>query len=141
MRLEVDPALAKLLDSIKAKEPTIYGRGHAETVRFLAEYYTKHKPLEELIDDLRIRMTRYLLDIDEKMQQSLERVFPKALANVISTILLSTPKETPNSQKRDPDVEPGSQEQDAEKTQTAESTPEIYSSRRHSRAVRRTVQP
>lgn len=88
MRLEVDDGLAKLLDSIKRKEPSIYGRGHVETVRFLTNYYGHHKPLRKLHEDLELNLTHFLENLDQNIKGSLERVFPKSLAKAISNILL-----------------------------------------------------
>lgn len=87
MRIEVDRELAKLLDQVKMKEPTIYGRGHVETVRFLANYYVQHKPLQKLIEDLELNFTRFLENLNPNLERSLERVIPKALATTLTRIL------------------------------------------------------
>ncbi|RLG89684.1 MAG: hypothetical protein DRO36_07370 [Candidatus Hecatellales archaeon] len=50
MRIEIDRDLERLLDEIKRREWRIGGRGHSETVRFLAHYYLQHKAIEEIID-------------------------------------------------------------------------------------------
>lgn len=86
-RLEVDNGLAKLLDEIKKNEPSIYGRGHAETVRFLANYYTYHKPLEQLTEDLDWTLTHFLENLTLTIEASLELVLPKAFAQTITNIL------------------------------------------------------
>jgi len=86
-RLEVDDGLAKLLDGIKKKEPSIYGRGHAETVRFLANYYAHHRPLEQLNEDLKLNLTRFLENLNANIESGLERVLPKAFAQTITNIL------------------------------------------------------
>lgn len=87
MRIEVDKQLAKLLDAVKAKEPSVYGRGHVETIRFLANYYEQHKPLQKLTEELKTNITNFLDALDGKIEQSLERVFPKAMAQTITNIL------------------------------------------------------
>jgi len=87
MRLEVDDGLAKLLDGIKKKEPSIYGRGHAETVRFLANYYAHHRPLEQLHEDLELNLTHFLENLNQNIESGLERALPKAFAQAISNIL------------------------------------------------------
>jgi len=50
MRIEIDRDLERLLDEIKRRE-WIGGRGHGETVRFLAHYYLQHKAVEEILDE------------------------------------------------------------------------------------------
>jgi hypothetical protein len=87
VRIELDKQLAKLLDAVKAKEPSVYGRGHVETVRFLANYYIQHKPFEKLIEDFKINTTEFMDTFDDKLEASLEKVFPKALAQFITNIL------------------------------------------------------
>jgi len=87
MRLEVDNGLAKMLDEIKKKEPSIYGRGHAETVRFLANYYVHHRPLEQLHEDLELNLTHFLENLNQNIESGLEHVLPKAFAQAISNIL------------------------------------------------------
>jgi hypothetical protein len=99
MRIEIDKGLAKLLDGIKAKEPSIYGRGHVETVRFLATYYEHHKPLQQLQEDLELNLTHFLENLNANVERSLETVFPKALAQTISNILtLSKDEKQPDGQ-------------------------------------------
>ena len=87
MRIEIDKQLAKLLDTIKAKEPSVYGRGHVETVRFLANYYLQHKPFEKLLDDFKVNTTEFMNAFNNKIEASLEQVFPKAFAQAITNIL------------------------------------------------------
>jgi hypothetical protein len=87
LRIELDKQLAKLLDAVKAKEPSVYGRGHVETVRFLTNYYLQHKPFEKLLEDFKINTTEFMDAFDNKIEVSLEKVFPKALAQAITNIL------------------------------------------------------
>jgi hypothetical protein len=87
VRIEIDKQLAKLLDAVKAKEPSVYGRGHVETVRFLANYYSQHKPFEKLLEDFKVDTTEFMDTFDNKLEASLEQVFPKALAQFITNIL------------------------------------------------------
>jgi sulfur relay (sulfurtransferase) DsrC/TusE family protein len=87
MRIEIDSGLEKLLGDVKKKEPSIYGRGHVETVRFLANYYLQHKPLEVLREEIRTNVTNALDDLEGNIERSLQKVFPKALAQTISNIL------------------------------------------------------
>lgn len=90
MRLEVDRELGKILDEIKKKEHSIYGRGHVETVRFLAKYYDQHKPLQQLTEDLEINLTHFLENLNPNIERSLDVVFRKALSNVISNVLVES---------------------------------------------------
>jgi hypothetical protein len=87
LRIEVDKELEKLLGQIKVREPVIYGRGHVETVRFLANYYKQHKPLQELSEDLKLDLTHFLEDFNMNLERSLENVIPKALASTLMRIL------------------------------------------------------
>lgn len=86
MRIEIDEELLKLLDEIKRLEPTIYGRGHSETVRYLANYYRVHEPVEALIDDLKRLFQNYVELIDKKIEASIERAFLKAMQHVVTNI-------------------------------------------------------
>jgi len=88
VRIEIDSDLQRALDQLKAKEPTISGsRGYVETVRFLADYYTRHKPLQQLLEDLELNLTHFLENLNSNIERSLTRVFPKALAQTITNIL------------------------------------------------------
>jgi hypothetical protein len=87
MRIEVDSGLEKLLAQVKEKELGIYGRGHVETVRFLANYYLQHKPLEVLRGEIAANIGEFLTDLESNLEQSLEKTFPKVLARSISNIL------------------------------------------------------
>jgi sulfur relay (sulfurtransferase) DsrC/TusE family protein len=87
MRIEIDKGLAKLLDDVKKKELSIYGRGHVETVRFLANYYLQHKPLEVLREEIRNNVTNALSDLEGNLEQALEKVFPRAMAKAVTNIL------------------------------------------------------
>jgi len=118
MRIEVDKELSKLLDEIKSKELTISGRGHVETVRFLANYYAQHKPLQELRNQVYMETLKFLNDLDSSLEQSLERVLGKAMANIASRILMGkeTLEKTVNSHLRAVARSPGSHFEDAEET-------------------------
>jgi sulfur relay (sulfurtransferase) DsrC/TusE family protein len=95
MRIEIDKGLEKLLDQVKEKELGIYGRGHVETVRFLANYYLQHKPLEVLRQEIGAEVTNALDDLEGNLERSLQKVFPKALAQTISNILTLAKDENP----------------------------------------------
>ena len=102
MRLEIDEGLAKLLAKIKDKEPSIYGRGHAETVRFLATYYEHHKSLEELLAAIRHSSAGFIDNLDVNLQMSLERVFPKAVGRAIANLLAAEPREVRSTDAEKP---------------------------------------
>lgn len=111
MRIELDKQLAKLLDGIKAKEPSVYGRGHVETVRFLANYYLQHKPFEKLLEDFKVNTTEFMGTFDDKLEASLEKIFPKALAQAITNILtLSGAKGDAKPPRSGPDPAAGRRE-------------------------------
>lgn len=107
MRIEIDKGLAQLLDRIKEKERSIYGRGHVETVRFLVNYYEHHKPLQQLQEDLELNLTHFLENLNANVERSLETVFPKALAQTISNILtLSKDAKQPEEETAAAPVQP-----------------------------------
>jgi len=62
MRLEIDEDLVKVLDEIRAAEWSIQGRGHSDTVRFLAKYYRQHKAVEEVLDERLREIPRIIRD-------------------------------------------------------------------------------
>lgn len=120
LRIEVDKQLAKLLDELKAKEPTIYGRGHVETIRFLANYYRVHKPLQGLVDTAIDAIIQWSDTLEAKMEVALEHVFPRALAKALSNILLlQAPQKTEKDQSTDRAAAPGSHIEDAQETPRA----------------------
>lgn len=49
MRIDIDADTLKLLEAIRS-ENYIYGKGHTNTVRFLARYYNRHKGVEKLLE-------------------------------------------------------------------------------------------
>ena len=100
MRIEIDKDLGQLLDQIKDAEPSIYGRGHVETVRFLATYYTRHKPLEELLTKIENTIAKFLGDLNINLEQSLERVILKALTRVVLGILRNADEKHPVERSR-----------------------------------------
>jgi len=128
MRIEVDKQLAKVLAEIKAKEPTIYGRGHVETIRFLAHYYLVHKPLQGLVDTATDAIIQWSDTMEDKMEVALERVFPRAAAKAVANILLISgydlglrvPQKTETDQSTTRSAVPGSHTEDAQETPRAE---------------------
>lgn len=86
MRIEIDTKLAKILDEIKQREPTIFGRGHVETVRFLANYYRSHEPLQVLIEDLSRIFDSYLKTLDSHVEAAISHAFLRAMRHAISSL-------------------------------------------------------
>lgn len=95
LRIEVDPELAKVLDEIKQKEYAIYGRGHTETVRFLANYYQNHKPLEKLLSEFQQLIKDLPNMITEDIDHSLDLVFLKAMSRVLQTLMTMADRNHP----------------------------------------------
>lgn len=75
MRIDVDEDLEKELDAIKSKN-WISGKGHTETVRFLARFYKEHGSIERLID-------QKLSNIQETIENSILAAFRKILNNLL----------------------------------------------------------
>lgn len=107
MRIEIDQDLAKLLDAIKRDEAVIYGRGHVETVRFLANYYNTHKSIEELRDILVIAFRDFLIDVDVKIEDAIERGIVKAARHVIMRLLKPTDENQPDVRSQRAEQDPG----------------------------------
>ena len=78
MRIEIDEDLEKVLDEIRSREWRISGRGHSDTVRFLAQFYMQHKAIEEILDER-------LKEIPNIIQRSFLESIRVALVNLLST--------------------------------------------------------
>ena len=50
-RIEIDKDTLHVLDEIKKEKWDLAGRGHSDTVRFLAQYYRQHGAIEKIIDE------------------------------------------------------------------------------------------
>jgi len=90
LRIEINDDLGELLDVIKDKEKTIYGRGHAETVRFLANYYQTHKPVQLLFEGVLSKIQCVLDETESRIPAAIERSFRKTLAQAITNLLTLT---------------------------------------------------
>lgn len=86
MRIEIDSELGKLLDQVKTAEPTIYGRGHSETVRFLVNYYHNHKPLDLLLKDLQRVLGMFLEELPEIIETAMVAAVLKAMRHAIGSL-------------------------------------------------------
>jgi hypothetical protein len=52
MRIEIDEQLEKLLDKIRSENSwACTGKGHSDTVRFLARYYRENKDVVTIVDE------------------------------------------------------------------------------------------
>ena len=76
MRIEIDEDLERILDEIRRREWRISGRGHSDTVRFLAQYYLQHKAVEEILDE-------QLKEIPKVIQQSFLECVRTAITNLL----------------------------------------------------------
>lgn len=83
MRIEIDPELASALDAIKREEPLIYGRGHVETVRFLANYYHRHMRIDDLLNQAEERFEAHLKMLDDTVEKAIENSVLRILRQVI----------------------------------------------------------
>ena len=79
MRIELDEETVKALDDIRRGKWSISGRGHSDTVRFLARYYVEHEAVEKLIEGLKN-------DIPVIMKAAFGRAMREALANLFSKV-------------------------------------------------------
>ena len=75
MRIDVDEDLEKMLDQIKSQK-YIHGRGHTETVRYMARRFQEYESLDVLIN-------KRLLHIDEHIQSSIMAAFKKIITNLL----------------------------------------------------------
>jgi hypothetical protein len=52
MRIEIDEQLEKLLDKIRSENSwACTGKGHSDTVRFLARYYRENKDVVKIVEE------------------------------------------------------------------------------------------
>ena len=52
MRIEIDDELGKLLDKIRSENSwQCTGKGHSDTVRFLARYYRENKDVVKIVEE------------------------------------------------------------------------------------------
>lgn len=75
MRIEIDEQLAEMLDEIKRKH-YISGKGHTETVRYLAKYHQQYGSIKELID-------QKLSDLNEKIEKGILAAFKTMIMNIL----------------------------------------------------------
>ena len=78
MRIEIDEQLEKMLDQIK-KERWITGKGHTETVRYLAQYHQEFQSIKELIE-------QKFRDIEHKLEKGVLAAFRTVINNIIQKL-------------------------------------------------------
>lgn len=76
MRIEIDPKIEKVLDTIKA-EHYIFGKGHSDTIRYLVEYYERHQAIEKVLQE-------ELGKIPDAIETGLLRAMRVVMANLLS---------------------------------------------------------
>lgn len=75
MRIDIDSELENVLEGIKQKN-WISGKGHTETVRFLANHYKEYGSIEKLIE-------QKLSHIEETLEKGIINAFRKILNNIL----------------------------------------------------------
>ena len=75
MRIEIDEQLEQMLDKIK-KDRWITGKGHTETVRYLAQYHEEFDSIKEMIE-------RKFSDIERKLEKGILAAFRTVIMNII----------------------------------------------------------
>ena len=70
MRIDIDEDLEKILDEIK-HEKWIHGRGHTETVRYLAQKFREYESLEALIDK---KLSKIQLVLEEGIRATFRKI-------------------------------------------------------------------
>lgn len=76
MRVEIDQATEQKLEQIRREEWRISGKGHSDTVRFLASFYLQHESLRKLLEE-------QLQQIPGLMEQGVRNALRDALLNLI----------------------------------------------------------
>lgn len=75
LRIEIDEQLEKMLDQIKLKR-WITGKGHTETVRYLAQYHQEYESIKTLIE-------QKLSDVEKKLEKGILAAFKTVLMNIL----------------------------------------------------------
>jgi hypothetical protein len=103
LRIEIDERLELALDEIKVKERTIASsNGHSDTVRFLANYYEQHKPIERLAESIKSFCGAFLFDLENQIEKGIERAIPKTAARVITNLLTADAQPPPKDAEQPP---------------------------------------
>jgi len=77
MRIEIDEDLETVLDEIKAKVSwKISGRGHSDTVRFLARYFKEHGEI-----------VKVLQESSEAINKTIENSFRQVIRDFVTNLM------------------------------------------------------
>ena len=74
MRIEIDDATGLTLDEIKSIEWSVSGKGHAETIRFLANFYKTHRALENILQE---ELREFRKEVKSEVQGAVSDFFVK----------------------------------------------------------------
>ena len=77
MRIDIDEKLEEILDEIKSSNWNITGRGHTETIRFLADFYRSNKSIDELIET-------HMRKIPDHIQKAFQKSLREVILNIFS---------------------------------------------------------
>lgn len=78
MRIDIDEDTLKLLEAIRS-ENMIFGKGHTNTVRFLARYYAQHKAVEKLLEKELAKIPAIITNsFREAMRDGISKLFSAA---------------------------------------------------------------
>ena len=77
MRIDIDAKLEEILDEIKSSNWNITGRGHTETIRFLADFYRSNKSIDELIET-------HMKKIPDHIREAFQKCLRDVIVNIFS---------------------------------------------------------
>ena len=75
MRIEIDEQLEKMLNEIKRKK-WLSGKGHTETVRYLAQRYREFESIRALLD-------QKLSDMNDQIEKGILAAFKTVIMNIL----------------------------------------------------------
>lgn len=87
MRIDIDTKLEEILDEIKGSNWEITGRGHTETIRFLADFYRSHKSIDALIET-------HMSKIPDHIEKAFQKSLRKVILNVFDLAREDEPRRT-----------------------------------------------
>lgn len=76
MRIEIDEETEKVLNKIRREVWSITGKGHSDTVRYLARHYEETKEITEQVEEALA-----------KIHTTIKEAFKEALRDVFTNIL------------------------------------------------------
>jgi len=79
VRIELDDESVAVLDQIRSDNWRVRGRGHSDTVRFLARYYLEHKSVEDLLREHRDQIPGII-------EKAFGRAMQRALVNLFAKV-------------------------------------------------------